>query len=179
MTKTLKTRNRQLAIRFTVTLLIFILLGSALALTLRKVQSQRQLLTLHTKILANLPLMQTETTNLRQQVAAFRQALPPGLGSRSADLLLYARVDQIKSVLQPSEMTVTGPESKDGVQTLVFTLKVPLARYSALVNDMGQLQTELFPFVDFREISLAPSPSDTSIVVVGNVLLPPVSGGTP
>lgn len=179
MNTTLQIRNRQLAARFIMTLVLFILLSSTLALILRKVQAQRQLLTLHTSILANLPLMQAETVNLRQQVAAFRRALPAGLGSRSADLLLYARLDQIKSVLQPGEMTVTGPETKDGVQTLVFNLKVPMSRYSSLVNGMGQLQTELFPFVDFREITLAPSLSDTSIVVVGNVLLPPVSGGAP
>jgi len=148
-------------------------------LLLRKGQSQRQLLALHTRILANLPLMQAETNNLHQHVAAFRQALPADLTARSPDLLLYARLDQIKSSLQPSEMTVNAPEHKDGTHIIDFTLKVPFSRYSALVNGMGQLQTELFPFTDFKEITLAPTAAESTIMVTGSVLLPPATGGKP
>lgn len=179
MINTLQARNRHLAFRLAVLILIAMLLGSALALLLRKGQSLRQLLVLHTRILANLPLMQAETSQLHQQVAAFRQALPADLAARSPDLLLYSRLDQIKSRLQPSEMTINPPEHKDGSHRIDFTLKAPISRYSAVVNGMGQLQAELFPFTDFREITLAPTAADSTLMVSGSVLLPPVTGGKP
>lgn len=179
MIVTIQTYNRQLAIRLAIVLLIFALLGTALALLVRKAQSQRQLLALHTKILANLPRMQTETVDLQQQLQVLQQALPADLAGRSPELHLYKRLDQIKSTLQPTEMTVTGPEIKDGVQTIGFNLKVPFSRYNALINGMGQLQTGLFPFVDFREIHLTPTATDATIGVVGNVILPPPAGGKP
>lgn len=175
----LQTRNRQLALRLALTLLIFTLLATTLSLLVRKVQSQRQLVALHTKILTNLPLMQRETTSLQQQVTAFRQALPAELTTRSAELMLYSRLDEIKSTLQPSEMTVTAPESKDGLQTIGFNLKVPFARYNQLVNAMGQLQTRLIPFADFNELSMSPTTTEGSIVVNGSVVLPPLTGVKP
>ncbi|MGE3259956.1 MAG: hypothetical protein AB7J94_09985, partial [Geobacter sp.] len=84
-----------------------------------------------------------------------------------------------KRTLQPLEMTVTAPESKDGVLSIGFNLKLPLARYNALVNGMGQLQTTLIPFVDFKELSLDAKTAEGAITVVGNVVLPTMAGGTP
>lgn len=175
----LLTRNRQLAIRLALALLIFTLLGTTLALLLRKVQSQQQLVALHTRILANMPLLQAETTSLHQQVSAFRQAMPVGLSTRSPELQLYTRLDQIKSTLEPQEMTVTSPENKDGILSVSFTLKVRFSDYSKLVNGMGHLQTSLVPFVDFSELTLTPTGSDSMINVAGSVIMPPINGGTP
>lgn len=179
MIATLRQRNRQLAIKLAISLVIATLLGSVLALLLRKTQSQRALLEQHTRIVTNLPRMQAETASIQQQANAFRQTLPAGFGSRSAGLLLYTRLDEIKSRLQPSEMAVTPLESKEGLQTVGFTLKVPLARYAELVNGMGQLQTNLVPHVDFRELSIAPKTAEGIITVSGSVVLPPLTGGTP
>lgn len=175
----LRQQNRQLAIKLAITLVIATLLGSVLALLLRKTQSQRALLEQHTKIVANLPRMQAETASIQQQVNAFRQTLPAGFGSRSAGLLLYTRLDEIKSRLQPSEMTVSPLETKEGLQTVGFTLKVPVTRYGELVNDMGHLQTNLVPHVDFRELSITPKAAEGTIVVSGSVVLPPLTGDTP
>ncbi len=173
----LENRNRSLLLRLTALLLCVALLGTALALLLRKEQAQRRLAALHGRILTNLPLMAAETANLQREVTAFRQGLPGTLDRRSPDLLLYTRLDQIKALLQPSEMTITGVETGNGRKTISFNLKVPAARYSALVNGMGQLQTELFPFVEFREITLNPTATDSSIALSGRVLLPTVGGG--
>jgi hypothetical protein len=179
MIATLHKRNRQLALRLALALLAFVVLGVTLALLLRTNQSRQALRDQHARILANLPLMQTETATIQQQMADFRRTLPAGLGSRSPELTLYARLDEIKRTLQPLEMTVTTPESKDGVLSIGFNLKLPLARYNALVNGMGQLQTTLIPFVDFRELSLDAKTAEGAITVVGNVVLPTMAGGTP
>lgn len=177
MIEPLKIRNRQLVIRFAVVLLIFALLGSTLALLIRKGQAQRQLLTLHTRILTNLALMQSETALLQQQLATFRQALPADLGSQSPELLLYTRLDQIKSQLQPSEMTVTGLETKEGTTSVGFSMKVPASRYNELVNGMGRLQNGFVPLVDFHEFGMAAT--DGSIAVAGHVILPLAAKGKP
>lgn len=179
MIEILQARNRQVTIRLLVVLALFALVGSTLAMLARKAAAQRQLLALHTTIVANLPLIQAETMSLMHQLTAFRQALPADIATRSPELLLATRLDQIKSRLQPGEMNVTPTEVKDGIQTIGFTLKVPLDRYASLVNGMGQLQTELVPFVDFKEFAMSATAADSSIVVQGSVILPPYTGGTP
>jgi len=179
MIATLHKHNRQLALRLALSLLAFIALGIALALLLRTNQSRQALLKQHTTILANLPRMQAETATIRNQMADFRRRLPTDLGSRSPELTLYTRLDEIKRTLQPLEMTVTAPESRDGVLSIGFNLKLPLTRYTELINGMGRLQTILIPFVDFKELSLDAKTADGSITVVGSVVLPTMAGGKP
>ena len=179
MITTLHRRNRQLALRLAVALIVFITLGVALALLLRINQSRQALREQHTTILANLPRMQAETAAIQQQMTTFRRTVPADLGSRSPELTLYARLDEIKLQLQPLEMAVTAPESKDGVLSIGFNLKLPLARYNALINGMGQLQTTLLPFVVFKELTLDAKTAEGAITVIGSVVLPAMAGGTP
>lgn len=171
--------NRHLALRLALVLLAFIVLGITCALLLRTVQSQQALHDQHTTILANLPRMQAETADIQRQMANFHRTVPTDLGSRSPELTLYARLDEIKRTLQPLEMNVTPPESKDGVLSIGFNLKLPLSRYSQVINGMGQLQTVLIPFVDVKQLSLDAKTAEGAITVVGNVVLPAMAGGKP
>lgn len=179
MIVSLRKHNRRLALRLALALLVFVVLGVVCALLLRAVQARQALREQHTSILANLPRMQAETATIHQQMAAFRRTMPADLGNRSPELSLYSRLDEIKRTLQPSEMTVAAPERKDGLLSIGFNLKLPLTRYSGLINGMGQLQTTLVPFVDFRELALDAKTAEGAITITGSVILPTLSEGKP
>lgn len=171
-------RTTILAIRLSATVLLVALLGSALALLIRKEQSLITMLGYRNKIKHNLIAMRDNSRLLTEQITAFRQQIKTDHLQRSAEMQLFLRLDQINTDLKPLEMNVTPVESKDGAHSIGFTIKLPTSSYEASINTMGRLQTRLFPFVTFKGASFSATPG-TDFTVEGAVFMPPLSGITP
>lgn len=154
MIKELKERTRAAGIRLIIVMILFMLLGIVLAVMIRKEQSLQRMLASHRAIAANLPRMIEDTRQMREQVQNFRRLVPPANGGRSAELLLFSRLDQIKTALPSAVMTVSNLENKDGAASVGFSLKMPLKAYAAAIDSLGRLQTETFPFVVINKVTL-------------------------
>jgi hypothetical protein len=163
--------TRLFAIRLAAVLVLVTLLGTTLALLTRKEQSLQKLLGYHTKIKANLSLLRDDTRATKSTLTLLKRQIPTDYQQHSRELLIFSRLDQIKTSLKPLEMNLTALETKDGATSIGFTLKLPIAPYDASINAMGNLQTEIFPFIIFKGMTLSASPG-TDFSVEGVVLMP-------
>ena len=164
--------TRRQAIRLGLVMALFLILASSLAILLRYRQMLETALDQHGTIRRNLTQMRLETTAIRDVIASFRRLLPNGHGKHSAELLLYSRLDDIKSRLPAGEMVVRTPETKEGVLTLEFAFKPATAvSYSAMINTLGLLEQQIDPFVSINKVSLEGStkekPGPLTIAVDG------------
>ena len=171
-------RTTILAIRMSAIVLLVTLLGSALALLIRKEQSLITMLGYRNKIKHNVIAMRDNSRLLTEQMTAFRRQIRTDHLQRSAEMQLFLRLDQIKTDLKPLEMNVTPVESKDGAHSIGFTLKLPASSYETSINTMGRLQTELFPFVIYKGTSFNAVPG-TDFTVEGTVFMPSLTGTKP
>lgn len=135
------------------------LLASALMILIRYEQSLDRMLKTRQAIKPNLVKMRNETRSMQATTATMRQKLPKGQGAPSDEALLYSRLDQIKNLIQPTEMNVAAKNDAGGIISISFSLNLPAHQYEKALNAMGSLQTESFPFVTFTGITLEGSAS--------------------
>ena len=171
----MRKHTRLLAIRLSAILIVVTLLGSTLAVLSKKEQSLQKLLGYHTRIKTNLSQLRDDTRAIKMQLTILRGQIPHDYQQRSREMLIFSRLDQIKTSLKPLEMNVTQLDIKDGTASIGFTLKLPISAYNASINSMGKLQTEIFPFVIFKGITLSTSPG-TDFSLEGVVLMPELAG---
>ncbi|CAH2032359.1 hypothetical protein [Trichlorobacter ammonificans] len=177
MNAALLARTRQASRHLIVLLALCTLLGILLAVMVRTEQSLARLKVSHRTIVANLPRMVEDTRLMQEQIANFRQLVPAGGGERSTELLLFSRLDQIKAALNSGEMTVSALEKKDGSASIGFSLKLPLPSYPTVINALGRLQTETFPFVVVTKVVVDGNGAG-QFTVDGSVLMPLAAGGS-
>jgi hypothetical protein len=176
MIAALKKRTRASSIRLIIVMVLFMLSGSLLAVMIRKEQVLKKEQAVHRTIVANLPRMAEDTRQLRRQVQNFRRLVPDASGGRSTELLLLSRLDQVKAALPTAVMTASNLEKKDGAASVGFSLKMPLQEYATAINSIGRLQTETFPFVVIKKVSLDALAAG-QLSVDGVVLLPLAAEG--
>ena len=168
--------TRQLSTKLAIVLACFTVLACAAAALARYNQGLDQMLVKKRNIKSNLERLLASTIEIRNSNESFRRALPPGYGSRSAELLMFAKMDEIKNMLKPSEIQVKPVENKEGSLSVEFSLKIKNPAYTGLVNSLGQLETSMFPFVSVRSVSIETSTADLSdstlITIEGAVLMP-------
>ncbi|MDK9716467.1 MAG: hypothetical protein OEL57_00995 [Trichlorobacter sp.] len=112
-------------------------------------------------------------------VADFKSLLPPAYGTRTPEWLVYSRIDNLKSRLQTTELTVKAIENRENMIVVDFSATLPLrdvSSYSRIVNLLGYQETLAFPFVNIRSIQVDQSGSETlqglKLVVEGIVQMP-------
>ena len=147
-------RSIQAEKRLFTIIIVVVLLASALVVLIRYEQSLNKMLSFRRTIKPNLVKMSAETKTMQTTTTTLRQKLPQSQGAPSDEALLYARLDQIKSVMQPTEMTVAAKSDTAGMLTINFSINMPAHLYEKSLNGMGSLQTETFPFVTFTGITI-------------------------
>ena len=171
MNRELQANTRKTGIQLTAVLLIFTLLGIAFALMVRKEQSLIKQRASHRKIVANLPILEEDTRLIRQQLTNFRQLMPEDGARRSAELLVFSRIDQILSTFPQGVATVSGLEKKEGRASLTFSIKFPLQNYAQVINGFGKMQTETFPFVTVNKVTVDGT-KNGQLSIDGSVIMP-------
>jgi hypothetical protein len=97
-------------------------------------------------------------------------------------MLLFTRLDEIKTRLPPGEMTVKTLETREGQLSLEFSYKPATLSYTSLLNTLGQLELLILPYVSIRKVMaenpVAEKPGPLAITVDGILMTPaPVSDG--
>lgn len=172
MTELFLPRIRQLESRLVLLLIAITILASTLAVLVRYEQTLNKTLTFRKTVKANLAAMRAETKTILTLTSTLRQKMQHGATYSSDDALLYARLDQIKSDLQPSEMTISAKTTTNGIQSVGFTITQPAHLYPKTVNSMGMLQTETFPFVTFTGFVVEHAQGKAVMKIEGLVQLP-------
>jgi hypothetical protein len=176
MNRAMTAHTSALTIRLALLIFLFAVIASAAAALARYNQGLGVMLVKQRSIKANLDQMRSSTVNINQSVAEFRRLLPAGYGTSSPELLMFARMDEIKQTIRPSDISVKPVETKEGVLTVEFSLKLNNPDFSKLVNTLGQLETSIFPFVSIRSVAIEQSSpgllSGIMVVVEGAVLMP-------
>jgi hypothetical protein len=176
MNRAMTAHTSSLTIRLALLIFIFAVIASAAAALARYNQGLGTMLVNQRNIKANLEQMRSSTVNINRSVAEFRRLLPSGYGTSSPELLMFARVDEIKQTIHPSEINVKPVETKEGALAVEFSLKLNSPDFSKLVNSLGQLETSIFPFVSIRSVAIDQSSlgllNGMTVVVEGAVLMP-------
>jgi hypothetical protein len=162
--------------------LLFAVLATSLALSIRYRQSLEELVANHEAIRLNLALMRTSTITLHKTVTSFRSMLPVGYENRSAEFMLLTRLDEIKTKLPRGELLVNPIQSKNGMLSIEFLSKLENPYYSDVLNAIGTLETDIFPFVTIKSISISGDqrnkPGPISIAITGEIATPQVAPQT-
>lgn len=86
-----------------------------------------------------------------------RNVLPENYFSRSNREILLLALDAIKMNIKGSELSVTGFNEGAGLISLPVNIRISPGDYTALVNDIGYLQSMNLPQFDIRNISIEKS----------------------
>lgn len=174
MTSVMLSHTRRLAVTLALLMALFVVLSTSLAALLRYRESLETLLDHHRTIRRNLTEMRKTIFETRDSITGFKRLLPNGYGQSSPQMLLYRRLDEVKTKLPSGEMAVNLLETKEGMLSLGFSLKPYTTSYGNLINTLGQLELAVFPFVSIRGISLespaAEKPGPITITVEGALL---------
>jgi len=154
MTSDMQTHTRRLAIRLALVITLFAVLSISLAILLRYREALNTLLTNHQVIRRNLAQMRMATVEISDTIAGFKRLLPNGHDRTSAEMLLFTRLDEVKTRLPSGEITVKPLETKEGQLSLEFSYKPAIPSYTGLLNTLGQLELSILPFVTIRKVTL-------------------------
>ena len=182
MTSDMQTHTRRLAIRLALVITLFAVLSTSLATLLRYREALNTLLAHHQVIQRNLAQMRMATNEIRDTIAGFKRLLPNGFDRASSEMLLFTRLDEIKTRLPPGEMTVKTLETREGQLSLEFSYKPATLSYTSLLNTLGQLELLILPYVSIRKVMaenpVAEKPGPLAITVDGILMTPaPVTDG--
>ena len=113
--------------------------------------------------------------NRRQVLAALQSKFAQGAGSRSSEMVLYEKVDELNTTLKPDDMIISGIEKKEGEASLQFTLIFNNPDFTALLNMVSALHTAVFPLTPISSITVtqadAKGNGGVSFRVVGKIVV--------
>lgn len=145
--------SRKLAIRLGCAVLLFAVLATFLGIMVRYRQSLLNAYEHHLAIRKNVTEMRETRERIATSVTRFKGMLPVGYDSRTPEWLMFSRLDQVKNRFPKGELSVKPIEKKeDGSLALNFSLKLIHPEYNRVINTIGELETEVFPFVTFTGI---------------------------
>ncbi len=91
----------------------------------------------------------------RDSLATLKSQFSSDTAKTSPARLIYSRVDEIKARYKPDDMVITAIEKKDAEVSLKYTLSFSNTDYSALLNTLGELQHNVFPFTPVESVAIS------------------------
>lgn len=171
--------TRRLAVRFAFATVLFVSVATSLAAMTRYRDAMLITVKQHHSLTSKLGQMRRFIAEEREVLARFKRILPSDFGARSPQLLMYSRLDEIKSRLGAPDMSVNTIQINDSERIIHFSLKIPNPDYSQVLNKLAALETEAFPFVSISSIEISNKASDASagltINIEGDVIMPNVA----
>jgi cytoskeletal protein RodZ len=102
------------------------------------------------------------SANHRKVLAAIQSQFDQNTGKKSQEMILYEKVDEMKTALKPDNLTISRIEKKGGEASLQFTLTFNNLDYPALLNIAGSLHAAVFPLTQVNSIDIKQSDSKTT-----------------
>lgn len=140
--------------RFLLAALVFTMLLSSLAILVRHGQSARATAASLSGLGGKLPLMRIATLEMKQALTDFRSLLPSGYGSKTANSMLYERVDDLKMFFPGAVMTIAIPTEQSGGASVPFIVKAVNTNYGDFLTGLAAAQARTFPFVLIDKVSI-------------------------
>lgn len=180
MNEQMKKHTTRLAWRLVIAASVFAVTASITAALERYEQSLQKIASNVKAIFRKVDSMKNATAETARTIDRIRQQLPSGYGSKSNEWLIYSKIDSLKATVDHSEMTVSTIEEKEGVLTLPFTFKPKSMDYSIILNQLGSMETSIFPLVSVNGIKIGSAAKDSDasggIKVEGVITIPSGTG---
>lgn len=183
MIAAMRQQTRQKLTKLGIILACFMLLASLLSVVMRYKEMLAHTIINQETIFRNMSRMRLAAQDTDKTVADLKTLLPPAYETRSPEWMVYTRIDDLKSRLQATELTVKTVENKEGMIGVDFSATLPLrdaGAYSRIINLLGNQETMAFPFVSVRSIQIEQSGSETfqglKLIVEGVVKTPATQG---
>ncbi len=91
--------------------------------------------------------MKHSAVDIESRIKHIESLLPDDFYTRSLHELIFLALDDIKTALKRSEVTVTNFDEKMGTVSLPVSIKIPTDSYAMLINNIGYLQSLKFPYL--------------------------------
>jgi hypothetical protein len=134
---------------------LFALLVVAVIVLHSYAKGQEELVRRLTQANHNLQQMRTATHDIRATLQRFSQLFPADRARQSPELLLFARVDEIKAGFPRAETAIGSIEARPDELALVFSVKGTMENYDAFLTSLGQLEGSVLPVVQFRNLVIS------------------------
>lgn len=108
--------------------------------------------------------MKHSTADIESRIKHIESLLPADFYTRSPRELIFLTLDDIKTALKRSEVTVTNFDERMDMVSLPVSIKIPTDSYAMLINNIGYLQSLKFPYYTITSIAITKS-QDTPEVV--------------
>lgn len=162
-------------LRFLLAALVFTMLLNSLAMLVHYEQSARAASASLSRLGEKLSQMRIATVEMKQALADFRGLLPSGYGSKTANAMLYERVDDLKMFFPKAVMTISIPTEQSGGASLPFIVKAVNANYGDFLTGLASAQARTFPFVLIDKVSIGyeqSSKGGLECTLVGTIMMP-------
>ncbi|MDD5284968.1 MAG: hypothetical protein PHD54_03865 [Desulfuromonadaceae bacterium] len=99
--------------------------------------------------------IQNATQDRRSALATIKSQFTEDTQKITAARKIYSLVDEIKTRYKPDDMVIDAIEKKGEDVSLNYTLSFSNTDYSALLNSIGQLQRNVFPFTPVESVAIS------------------------
>lgn len=165
---------KPLKVRFFIAAALLLALAVACVLQLRSRLLLEKTSAELTMAQSGLARVKSAGANRRQVLTALQSQLGQDSQKNSPEIIIYGKVDELKTHLNPDDMTITAIEKKGGEASLQYTLTFTKADFNHLLNSVNYLQRAVFPLSPVTSIAVTQSESKgtagVSFKVTGKVI---------
>ncbi len=112
----------------------------------------------------NLFRMKEAIEDIDKTITEAIMIMPDIFKKKTAEELMYIRVDELKSRFRDAEVSITNIEYKGNEINMTIGIKAgKMKDYTAFVNNVGYLQSLKFPFFSINAVSLFQSQDKISV----------------
>ncbi|MCL4455998.1 MAG: hypothetical protein M1147_02640 [Nitrospirae bacterium] len=128
--------------------------GDSAFATLKSLQTAKQ----------NVFSMREAIEDIDKTIAEAKMILPDAFNKKTAEELMYIRIDELKSRFRDAEVSITNIEYKGNEISMPVGIKAnKMKDYTAFVNNIGYLQSLKFPFFFISSVAVFQSQDKTSV----------------
>ncbi len=114
--------------------------------------------------------------NHRLAIASLKSLFREKGGAMTQEREIYSKVDQMSRIYKPDELVVGAVEKKGDEAFLKFTMTFRNGDFSSILNCIGRLERNVFPFTPVDSVSISQTEESgrgfSPVVISGRVISP-------
>lgn len=120
-------------------------------------------------VMMNLVSMKDAQADMEKTIADLKAIVPSDFASKTPEESIFISLDKLKVKMKNAEIVVTSIEYKDDEVSLPVTIKSSISGkaagkgYASFMNDIGYLQSMVFPFFYISSVSITQSQDKASV----------------
>ena len=167
---------KKLQALFAFSAILMITVLTLLALLLRHEAGCRDTAAALGRAQTNLDRMQESSVALKSTISAISGLLPAGMPVKTHEYMIYAKLDEMKSLLPHADLSAGGIEENPEELRLPFTIKAVNPDYTVLINSLCRIQSSMLPAVIIKSMAITQGNDQNKpmvmIMVEGTVSIP-------